>query len=588
MGVALVLTGADLTPEDLIAAASDPEARVRCAPEGLEQVRRCRAVVDASVAAYTAQHAAWRAGTRAAPPGAREYGVTTGFGRFKDVPIPPTELAVLQANLLPSHAAGVGTSTDPADSSNYFAPEIVRAVLLLRVNAFLKGHSGVRVELVETLLAWFHAGVVPRVPIRGSLGASGDLCPLAHLFLPLLGQGEFQVGADRTVHPGAEIGRFAPLPSPAISHKEGLALINGATFSAALLAQAVVQAERLVDAADVGCALAVEAIAGCARAFDERIHAARNHPGQQASAARIRALLAGSRGVEARGEVQDPYCVRCAPAVHGASRDALAYARRVVEAELNAATDNPLFFPDGGPPFDAHFAGNWPAGHDGRARVAYSAGNFHGQPIAMAADVLTLAVAELASIGERRTQMLLDAHHSHGLPASLTARPGLHSGYMIAQYTAASLVSENKVLAHPAVVDSIPSSANIEDHVPMALVAARKLMTVVHTTAAVQAIEVLVGAQAVEWRHAGVAPPAPGTDPLQASEDRATAFAAAVDAAGRARIASRLGRGTARFYKKIREVVPPLLADRLLATDIRTAQVLVASGGLSGPILPAE
>lgn len=562
------LTGADLTARDLVALATDPQAKIGCDSEGMQRVAAARAVVDGVVARYQAQYADWRAGARATAPTARDYGITTGFGRFKDVPISPEDLLGLQANLLPSHAAGVGASSDVDDPANYFTAEVVRAVLILRINAFLKGHSGVRPALVETLVAMVHAGIVPRVPIRGSLGASGDLCPLAHLFLPLVGLGHFQVPGDRTWHPGARLSAYVALPEPAISYKEGLALINGATFSAALLAFAVVRAEHLVEVADGGCALALEAIAGCARAFDARIHAARNHPGQQRTAAHIRALIEGSRGIEGRGEVQDPYCVRCAPAVHGASRDALGWVRGVVEAELNAATDNPLFFLEDQDAFDAAFADNWPAGYDGRQRLSFSAGNFHGQPIALAADLLTLAVAELASISERRTQMLLDAHHSQGLPANLTASPGLHSGYMIAQYTAASLVSENKVLAHPAVVDSIPSSANIEDHVPMALVAARKLQTVVHNTTAVLAIELLVGAQAVEWRHVALPP----------GDDRTTAFVAATDAAGRARIAARLGHGCAQIYRAVRAVVPPLGLDRVLSDEIRTVQQLIEAG----------
>lgn len=544
------LTGAQMTAEDLVALAAHPQSRISIDSDGLARVVASRSIVDAVVARYTAEYAAGRAG-------ARDYGITTGFGRFKDVPISPDDLLALQANLLPSHAAGVGASTDPLDPASYFGPEVVRAVLLLRINAFLKGHSGVRPALLQALIDLFHAGIVPQVPIRGSLGASGDLCPLAHLFLPLVGQGWFLAPGHAGWLPGARLGEFISLPTPAISFKEGLALINGATFSAALLAFAVVRAEHLVEVADGACALALEGIAGCARAFDARIHAARNHPGQQQSAARIRQLIEGSRGIEARGEVQDPYCVRCAPAVHGATRDALRFVASVVEAELNAATDNPLFFNDNCDPFDALFEANWPAGYDGRERHSFSAGNFHGQPIALAADLLTLAVAELGSISERRTQMLLDAHHNHGLPPNLTARPGVQSGYMIAQYTAASLVSENKVLAHPAVVDSIPSSANIEDHVPMALVAARKLQTVVHNVTATLAIELLVGTQAVEWRH------------LQGA-DFATAECEA--------IAARLGQGTAALYRQVRGVVPRLVDDRVLSDDIRAVQRLVERG----------
>jgi histidine ammonia-lyase len=352
--------------------------------------------------------------------------------------------------------------------------------------------------------------------------------------------------------------------------KEGLALVNGVNFSAAMLALGVYDAERLADVCDEAAALTLEALCGCTRALDAKVHEARGHPGQIRSAARMRELLEGSHLAERAGAVQDPYSLRCAPQVHGASRHAIEYARDVAEREINAATDNPLFFPDEGEPFDLRFRDNWPATYRGDTRLAYSAGNFHGQPIALAADFLAIALAELANISERRTAMLLDGNHNRNLPQNLTTRPGVNSGLMIAQYTAASLVSENKVLAHPASVDSIPTSANAEDHVSMSTHAARKMGSILANAQHVLAIELLVAAQAIDWRAGmNLDPLAPRrTMSIEEAEQQARDFESATR--GRARdIALQLGRGTREAYVRVREAVEAVYHDRALSDDVR-------------------
>ncbi len=550
---ALVLDGTSLTVDALVTIARQPGSHARIAADAMERVRRGRDEIEAAVAAYTA---AFSAGADQAP---ADYGVTTGFGSFKDVTLAPGDLADLQRRLLLSHCVGMGDTADPDDPANYLPAEVVRAALVIRLNTFLRGHSGVRPVLVETLAAMIGRGITPLVPVHGSLGASGDLAPLAHLFAVLVGEGRYTVPGDPAWRDAAGLAADLGGSPPELAPKEGLALINGTAVSTALLALAVRDAERLAGAADAAAALTLEGLAGAARALDPRVHDARGHPGQIASAAAMRALVAGSELVDGRGQVQDPYSIRCAPQVHGASRDALGYARRVVETEINAATDNPLFFP-GADPWDAAFAANWPDGYDGAARRAFSAGNFHGQPVALAADLATVAVAELAGISERRTQMLLDPDHNGGLPRNLAPRGGLNSGAMVAHYAAAALVSDNKVLAHPASVDSIPTSANIEDHVSMSAAAARKLRIVLGRAQAVLAVELLVAAQAVDWRTLG-------------SHDD-DAFAA--HAADRAGVAARLGTGTRQIYEAVRAVSPPLVDDRPLTSDVAALRRLVA------------
>jgi histidine ammonia-lyase len=582
----VILDGRSLTLADLVRVARDPRLEVRCDPAALAAVARGWEEIQHVVQEYQEALAAGR-------PLPRVYGVTTGFGEFKNKRIDPAHFEQMQRNILLSHSVGVGENSDPNDPINYFPVEVVRATLVLRLNAFLKGHSGVRPELVECLTRMLNRGIIPLVPIRGSLGASGDLCPLAHLFVVLLGEGRHFVvrgpeDLEYKTYAGVELREartqlavdlgYDVLPSP--SFKEGLALTNGATFSAAMLALAVHDAERLANTADIAAALTLEAICGRSRALDPKVHAARGLDGQCESAANLRALIAGSRLIDVADDVQDAYSVRCTPQVHGATRDAIAYARMIVERECNAATDNPLFFPGAGAPWDQQtFYANRPesfADHH-----AYSAGNFHGQPLALAADFLTIGVAELADIAERRTQMLLDARHNRNLPSNLIAQPGLNTGYMIAQYTAASVVSENKVLAHPASVDSIPSSSNTEDHVSMSTIAARKLRTVLGNAQAVLAIELLVATQALDWR-VGMQwdPNAKGGVANNAGESEAQAFAAATQPTERPRIAAQLGRGTGPAYLAVRQVAEPMLADRVLEPDIRAVRRIIEDGTL--------
>lgn len=598
----LVLDGASLGAEALARVARDPSARVVLDKRAMKRVAAGRAQIEAIVERYREDHRAFTRDPVRQPPPVQDYGVTTGYGEFKDIPLPPETLEAVQQRLLLSHAVGAGASSHEDDPASYFPPEVIRATLVVRINAFLQGHSGVRPELVLLLVDLLHQGIVPLVPIRGSLGSSGDLCPLAHLFAILLGEGRY-----RRIQTAAEMGPWStPQPASALaadlgrgvlvpSVKEGLALTNGATVSTALLALAVADASALTQAADLSAALTLEALCGCARAFDPKVHAARGQHGQIASAARIRVLVEGSSLVDAAEAVQDPYSLRCAPAVHGATRDALDHVRAVVERELNAATDNPLFFPgDRGEPWDHRFRENWPVCYDGAARSSYSAGNFHGQPIALAADLLAMAVAELGSIAERRTQLLLDRHHNRNLPANLVVRRGVNSGYMIAQYAAASLVMENRVLSHPASVDSIPTAANIEDHVAGATVAARKARTVLGNVASVLAIELVTAAQAIDWRAGmGWTPDRRAVPPLGAREawDLATAeaedFAHATADGQRESIAVKLGRGTAAAYRTLRHVVPPLGDDRLLEPEMRAVRRMLEDGSLLAAVARA-
>ena len=411
--------------------------------------------------------------------GDHTYGVNTGFGRFVSQAIPPEQAADLQLRLLRSHACGVG---DP------YPDEVVRAAMLLRANTLAKGFSGARVETIELLLGVLGSGIVPHVPSRGSVGASGDLAPLAHLALPLVGEGEATVDGRRVS--GAEALAAVGLSPITLEAKEGLSLINGTQFMTAMASLALVRAQRLARVADVACAMAVEALQGTPTSFHPAIHAARPLAGQQRSAATLRALLDGSAIVESHrwcDKVQDAYSLRCAPQVHGASRDLLDHVERTVAVELNAATDNPLVLLE--------------------EELIVSNGNFHGQPIAIGLDCIAIACAELASISERRTERLVNPSLSDGLPPFLVAREeGLNSGFMIPQYVAAALVSENKSLSHPASVDSIPTSAGQEDHVSMGNGAGLKALQVVANAERVLAIELLAGAQAVEF----LAPLEPG------------------------------------------------------------------------------
>lgn len=405
------------------------------------------------------------------------YGVTTGFGSNRDTTIPPASAELMQEKLIVSHACGVG---DPLPVS------VVRGMMLLRINALSFGHSGIQLETLETLVDLLNAELHPVIPEHGSVGASGDLCPLAHMCLPVLGIGEVDAGGVRI--PAAEaLDRVGRTPRR-LTYKEGLALLNGTQAMTALGLVVAHRFERLLRIADAACALSLEAVAGRVEAFDDRIHALRRRKGQRTSAARIREWYDGSELVGAvpgsiegkREYVQDSYCLRCAPQVHGASRDALDRVVEVLLDEANAVTDNPLVFPDDGD--------------------ILSGGNFHGQPVALSLDHLKVAVSEIGSISERRSAKLVDKAFNEGLPAFLVSNPGLNSGHMIPQYVAAALVSECKVLAHPASVDSIPTSANMEDHVSMGHHAGRQALTILEHVEQIVGIELLIAAQAVELR----------------------------------------------------------------------------------------
>ncbi|MCZ6698880.1 MAG: aromatic amino acid lyase [Planctomycetota bacterium] len=591
-GGSVVLDGSSLTPAALVRLARDPRIQVDCDPAALDRVRRGREQIETIVSRYREAFAQYEKTRDEKDRPAMTYGVTTGFGEFRHTPISPDELEALQKNILLSHAVGVGDNTDPDDPANWFPADVIRAVMALRLNAFLKGHSGVRLELVALIARILNAGVISVVPTRGSVGSSGDLCPLAHLFGVLVGAGRFYVVSD-----SAEMGRRPPTPRsatelsdaidaavPQPAYKEGLALTNGTAFSTALLALSVYDAEDLANAADVAAAMSLEAACGRARALDPLVHEARGQAGQIDSAANLRNLLRGSEMVDRSRDVQDAYSLRCAPQVHGASRDTIAYAKMIVHREINAATDNPLFFP-GESSWDEQFASNRAGG--GIDGGAFSAGNFHGQPVGIAADVLAIGVAELADISERRTQLLLDRNHSRNLPANLVPYRGVNSGYMLAQYCAASLVSENKVLAHPASVDSIPTAANNEDHVAMATFAGRKVGTVLANAQAVLAIELLVAAQALEWRVAMNRPPDSGLtrpddscESIASAKARMTEFAEATGPGKRKAIADALGCGTAAAYLAVRSAAEPMVADRSIDGDIQAVRRLVEDGSI--------
>jgi histidine ammonia-lyase len=399
------------------------------------------------------------------------YGVNTGFGALATRPIPPEQLKQLQRNLLLSHAVGVGPKV----------PKPITALMLrLKLHALGLGYSGVSAETFDRMLMHDQMGLIPVVPSRGSVCASGDLAPLAHLSLPLIGHGEFWDEAGQGTLPAALVMENMGLHPIELAPKDGLALINGTEFTSAHGAYVLEKCQRLVKLADLIGAMSLEALQGSIKPFDSRVHAVRPHPGQLAVAANVRMLLVDSEILEAHrdcGKVQDPYCLRCMPQVHGASRDALAYAANVLEIEINSVTDNPLVFPEGD---------------------VISGGNFHGEPLAQALDFAAIALAELGSISERRIYLLLEGHD--GLPKLLMRETGLNSGFMIPQYTAASLVSENKVLCHPASVDSIPTSLGQEDHVSMGSISALKLQTVFSNVECVLAIECLTAAQALDYR----------------------------------------------------------------------------------------
>ncbi len=502
MSVSPVLVGTKLSVEDVVRVAREG-APVALSEEAREAVRASRRYVE-----------------RLLEENRVVYGVTTGFGKFAQVRISPEDTRQLQRNVLLSHAMGVGPP---------LPTEVVRAMMVLRAQSLALGHSGVREQVVELLLAMLNRGVHPIVPAQGSVGASGDLAPLAHMSLPLIGEGEAEHRGK--VLSGAEAMRAAGLEPLTLEAKEGVALINGTQAMTAIAALVVHDARELCTVADIAGAMSLEALKGSLRPFDPRVVAVRPHPGAALVAENVRKLGANSPIHASHAncdKVQDAYSLRCIPQVHGASRDALAHVREVVERELNSVTDNPLVFADDD--------------------EVISAGNFHGQPIALAMDYAKVAIAELANISERRVEHMLDPALS-GLPAFLARQGGLNSGLMISQYTAASLVSENKVLAHPASADSIPTSANQEDHVSMGMTAARQARQVLENARWVLAIELVNAAQALDFHK-----------PLEP------------------------GPGVKAALEALRAVVPPLERDRIVAPDIRAARELIVTGRLRAAV----
>ncbi|QHW29702.1 histidine ammonia-lyase [Paenibacillus rhizovicinus] len=492
----IILDGRQLTPEAVMEAAFE-HREVMLSGEAGTRVERCRELVEDLVAA-----------------GKVVYGVNTGFGKFSDVHISPQDTAKLQINLIRSHACAVGRAL-PA--------ETVRALMLLRANALAKGYSGIRPATLRLLIDCLNHNVHPVVPEQGSLGASGDLAPLSHLALVLMGEGEAYYSGERL--PGAEALSRAGLRPIALQAKEGLALINGTQIMTAIGTLTFMKAQRLARIADAIASLTLESLRGIPEAFAEEVQFARPYPEQIGVASNLRALLQGSRLTTRQGEirVQDAYSLRCLPQVHGATRQVLAYVRDKLAIEINSATDNPLLFLDAG-------------------RVV-SGGNFHGQPIAFAMDFLKIGMSELANIAERRTERLVNPALSGGLPPFLSHAPGLASGLMITQYVSASLVSENKVLAHPASVDSIPSSANQEDHVSMGTTAARHAAQVVENAAKVLAIELICAAEAADFV---------GTDGLAPA--------------------------TRALYDRLRALVRPVVDDRALSEEIELTAAALLSG----------
>ena len=517
----VILDGKTLTLDDVVDVSAG-RARLEVSPAVRERLQKARALVD-EMARGDEPH----------------YGINTGFGALAEKKIPKDKVALLQQNLIESHAVGTG---EPMPL------EIARGLMMLRAATLAVGHSGCRPVVLDALVALLNAGCAPFVPKKGSVGASGDLAPLAHTALLLLGQGDAFVA---TAHGGtqrvsaAEALSLAGVAPIVLEAKEGLALINGTQAMVATGLHALVQAERLAVLADVVGALSLDALQGTKAAFDPRIHRARAHPGQLRSAENLRALLDGSEIMESHkdcGKVQDPYSLRCMPQVHGATRDTLAFVREVLTREINSATDNPLVFLDG----DFGVAGD----------DVLSGGNFHGQPVALALDYLAIATAELANISERRIEQLVNPALSSGLPAFLAPDPGLNSGFMILQVTAAALINENKVLCHPASVDSIPSSANREDHVSMGMTSANKACIVVDNVARVLGIELMTACQAVELR----APlqPAPALKDVVARVRKDVAFAPVDRAFGRDMERAIALVHTDELVALVRKVVPSL------------------------------
>lgn len=496
-----IINGQVLKAGDVWQIMSDKRIKVRVSASSIKKIQKARDFIESKV-----------------KNGEIIYGVTTGFGEFKKKSINPTQTQALQENLIRSHAIGVG---EP------LSEEIVRGAMFLRASMFAKGNSGVRVDVVQILIDFLNKGVYPYVPSKGSVGSSGDLSPLSHLALTLMGEGEVFWQGKRT--PTKPILKKLSITPLQLSSKEGLALNNGTSVMTSIAVFNVVKAEKLLQLSDLAGAQTLEAVMGTLTAKKPEIHLLRPHPGQINTAKNIRTLCKGSAIIKSHkfcDRVQDSYSIRCMPQVHGASKDAFRYVKNVVEIEINSVNDNPLIFPELG--------------------MVCSAGNFHGQPIALAMDFLGIAMSEIANISERRTAKMVDPATSESLPAFLIEKGGLNNGFMIAQYTAASLVSENKVLAHPASVDSIPTSANQEDHVSMGTIAARKCQTILDHCQNVIAIELMTGAQAIDFRL-----------PLKP------------------------GQGTAIVHKLIRTKVKHLNTDRVMYKDLEKINQLIDRGTIN-------
>lgn len=491
----VIITGNTLTIEEVVSVCRH-YYEVEVSDDAKERVRSSRKIVDDFV-----------------ENGDVVYGITTGFGKFSDVSISKDESELLQKNLIITHAVGAG---------NPFETEVVRGIILLRINNLAKGYSGVKPETMQTMIDMLNKGVHPIVPQKGSLGASGDLAPLSHMVLPMIGLGLAEYRGK--VMNGAEAMKAAGIPVITLTSKEGLALINGTQVMTSVGCLTIYDALNLVKASDIAAALSFEAHNGVVDALDHKVHEVRPHKGQMDTAKILLQLLNGSKMTTRQGElrVQDAYSLRCTPQVHGASKDAINYVKEKIEIEINSVTDNPIIFPE--------------------TREGISGGNFHGQPMALSFDFLGIALAELANISERRLERLVNPALS-GLPAFLVEHGGLNSGFMIVQYSAAALVSENKVLAHPASVDSIPSSANQEDHVSMGTIAARKSKEIMENVRRVLAMEMMCACQGIDLR-----------------------------------TNKGLGAGTSPVYSKLREYVPVLTEDRALYEDINKCEELIIDG----------
>ncbi|MEG1311175.1 MAG: histidine ammonia-lyase [Romboutsia sp.] len=490
----VLIDGNSLTIEDVVNVARN-NYEIVLSEESITQIRIARNLVDNLV-----------------EDGKISYGITTGFGKFSDVAISKEDSKQLQKNLIISHACGVG---------NPLGEDIVRGIMILRINALSKGYSGIRIETLQTLVDMVNKGVHPIIPEKGSLGASGDLAPLSHMVLTMLGEGEAIYNKERLTSKeamekaGIKIVEY-------LSEKEGLALINGTQVMTSVGLLTLYDSINLLKTADIALCLTMEALNAITCAMDKKVHSLRPHKGQINTAKNILQIVSGSKMTTKQGEmrVQDAYSIRCSPQIHGASKDALEYIKNKINIEINSVTDNPIIFP--------------------QEKEVISGGNFHGQPMALSFDFLGIALAEIANISERRLEKLVNPALSHGLPAFLVNKGGLNSGFMIVQYSAASLVSENKVLAHPASVDSIPSSANQEDHVSMGTIAARKAKEIMENTRKVLAMEILGAVQAIDLR-------------------------------GK----KKLGKGTEVAYKIVRDYTTFVDKDRVMYKDINISEEII-------------